>query len=67
MYVIGHDHEFMEQKFPLLPIMRQRVHEQTGCGFAAKDGEPASRDGGYKENAIGVHGAMVIALPERSL
>ena len=38
--------------------VRKRIEEKTGCHFASKDGNAASRDGGYKENAISVHRRM---------
>ena len=65
--VIGHDDKFMQQKFPRVTIVRERVDQEFGRGLPAEDGEALNRDSGDEEDTFGVHLAIVMGMREGCL
>ena len=59
VHMIGHNHEFMQKKLPLITIFRERLNKKSGACLAPKDRKPSRSNGGYEENAIGIHLAML--------
>jgi len=57
--MIGHDYEFVKEEFVFVAIMRQGFNEEIGGRFAAEDRLALRRDGGDKEDAIGIHSCML--------
>jgi hypothetical protein len=65
--VIGHDDEFVEKESVLIPTMREGVDQEMGCCLASEDWAALGGDGRDKEDAVGVHSAMVVPMGERCL
>ena len=67
VHVIGHDHEFMEKEFSLIPVMRERFDQEEGRCFPPEDGPAMSRNGRDKEDTVGVHFEMFVRMGEPRL
>jgi len=67
MQVIGHDDEFMQEKFLFFAIVRKRFDQESGCNLAAKNRLPKMSDSRDEEGAFGIHSAMVVGLGESCL
>jgi len=65
--VVGHDHELVEKKFPLITIMRESFDQEAGRCLQSKDWTALRGDGGDEEDAVGVHSAMVAWMGWRCL
>jgi hypothetical protein len=65
--VIGHDHEFVEKEFALIPIMRERFDQEAGRCLAPENGLAMSRNRSDEEDAVGVHFEMFVRTGERCL
>src|SRR5579864_6872236 len=63
--VVGHDDEFVEEKFLLIAIVREGFDQKSSSRFAAEDWNALEGDGGDKENAVGEHSVMVTEMCER--
>ena len=62
--VVGHDHEFVEQKFSFVAIVRQRFDHKVSRCLPAKDWTALGGDGRDEEDAIGVQFAIVVEVGE---
>ena len=60
MDVIGHDDEFVQQIFPRIAIVSERIHQKIGGCFASENRLAVCGDGGSEEGAVGVHFEMVV-------
>jgi hypothetical protein len=65
--VIGHDDEFVKKELVLIPIMRESFDQEAGHRLASEDWAALGGDGRDKEDAVGVHSAMVVPMGERCL
>jgi hypothetical protein len=59
VHVIGHDHEFVEKEFSLIPIMRKSFDQKPGHCVAPENRLAIRSYGCDKEDAVGVHVEMV--------
>ena len=64
---VGHDDEFMGQKFSFVAIVRQRFDHKVSRCLPAKDGTALGGDGRDEKDAIGVHFAIVVEVGEACL
>ncbi len=59
MHMIRHDDEFVQQIFPFVAIMGERLEKEVSGCLAAEDGQMSRSYRGDEEDAVGVHLAMV--------
>jgi hypothetical protein len=64
MEMIGHDHEFMKQIFPLITIMSEGFDQEIGGRCAPEDRLAVSGDRGDEEDAVVVYLEIVVKTGE---
>jgi len=57
--VIGHDDEFVQQKFSCIAIVRESFDQEAGRCLPPEDWTALRGDGGDEKDAVGVHSAIV--------
>jgi len=65
--VIGHDDEFVEEKFLLIAIVRECIDQESSSRFAAEDRNALDGYGGDEEDAVGIHSLVFAGTCERCL